>query len=62
MVYNPKEVDSSRQFLFGTEVTAMGEDTDNFLDTIVMTPVEKDQANQDDPEEEVQDKEKDEDS
>ena len=60
MVYNPREVDSSRQLLFGTEVVAMGEDKIDLSDTIVMTPVERDKITQDDPEE-VQDKDEDKD-
>ena len=60
MVYNPREVDSSRQLLFGTEVVAMGEDTIDLSDTIVLTPEEKDKITQDAPEKKVQDNEEDE--
>jgi hypothetical protein len=60
LVYNPREVDSSRQLLFGTEVVAMGEDTIDLSDTIILTPAEKDKITQVAPEEEVEDNEEDE--
>jgi hypothetical protein len=60
LVYNPREVDSSRQLLFGTEVAAMGEDKIDLSDTLILTPEEKDEITQIAPEEEVQDNEEDE--
>jgi hypothetical protein len=60
LVYNPREVDSSRQLFFGTEVVAMGEDKIDLSDTIILTPEEKDEITQIAPEEEVQDNEEDE--
>jgi hypothetical protein len=56
LVYNRKESEASRLFLFRTEVVAMGEE-----DTVILTPEEKDQILQEVPEEEDQDDEDEED-